>query len=296
MTNIKSPIYIVSKGRWESRYTAKALEWMSVPYFIVVEKQEYRQYAKVIDKKKILVLDKKFQEDYDTCDDLGDTKSKGPGAARNFAWQHAIDVVGSDYHWVMDDNMLFFLRMNRGERIIMKTGKFFKCVEDFIDRYENVYISGLNYKMFSPGAEFRPPFFLNTRIYSCLFIRNDIPYRWRGRYNEDTDICLRVLKDGFCTVQFNAFLCEKLRTQVVKGGNTEEFYAHEGTMPKSQMLVDLHPDVSRIVWRFGRWHHYVDYSRFKKNKLIRKKGYNYTKDINEYGMKLIDNTKKGKRQ
>jgi len=27
-------------------------------------------------------------------------------------------------------------------------------------------------------------------------IRNDIPYRWRAKYNEDTDLSLRVLKDG----------------------------------------------------------------------------------------------------
>ena len=31
------PIYIVSKGRWESRYTSKALEKMRVPYYIVVD-------------------------------------------------------------------------------------------------------------------------------------------------------------------------------------------------------------------------------------------------------------------
>ena len=36
--NPKYPIYIVSKGRWESRLTSKILEKMNVPYKIVVEK------------------------------------------------------------------------------------------------------------------------------------------------------------------------------------------------------------------------------------------------------------------
>ena len=53
--NPKYPIYIISKGRHESRYTSKALEKMRVPYHIVVEPQEYDDYASVIDPKKIYV-------------------------------------------------------------------------------------------------------------------------------------------------------------------------------------------------------------------------------------------------
>ena len=37
----KYPVYIISKGRWESRLTVKALERMQVHYRIVVEPQEY---------------------------------------------------------------------------------------------------------------------------------------------------------------------------------------------------------------------------------------------------------------
>ena len=56
--NPKYPIYIISKGRWDSRLTSKALERMGVPYKIVVEPQEYDNYASVIDKKKILKVKK----------------------------------------------------------------------------------------------------------------------------------------------------------------------------------------------------------------------------------------------
>src|SRR5687767_14144816 len=34
------PIYIISKGRCDSRLTSRALEWIKVPYHIVVEPQE----------------------------------------------------------------------------------------------------------------------------------------------------------------------------------------------------------------------------------------------------------------
>ena len=283
--NPKYPIYIVSKGRWESRLTSKALEYMRVPYSIVVEDREREPYASVIDPAKILVLPHRYLEEYETCDAWGGRKSRGPGAARNFCWDDAIGR-GSEWHWVMDDNLDAFHRLNKGIKEEVADGTIFKCAEDFIDRYENLALAGLNYYSFCKATDAVPAFVLNTRIYSCLLIRNDIPYRWRGRYNEDTDLSLRVLKDGWCTVQFNSFLCGKVTTQRMKGGNTREFYEGEGTLPKSQMIAALHPDLARVVWRFNRWHHHVNYNVFKQ-KLVRKQGVVIPAKNNEYGMRLV---------
>lgn len=285
--NPEYPIYIVSKGRWESRLTSKALERINVPYKIIVEEQEKDLYASVISEEKILVLPKNYLQEYETCDELGDTKGKGPGAARNFAWQHSIEM-GAKRHWVMDDNIASFNRLNRNLMCKVSSGTIFRASEDFVNRYENVAIAGFNYDFFAKAKEQIPPFVLNTRIYSLLLIKNDLPFRWRGRYNEDTDLSLRVLKAGMCTVQFNAFLQEKATTQTLKGGNTDEFYAKEGTLPKSQMIADLHPDVAKVVWRFNRWHHHVDYRAFKKNKLQRIKNIYIPDVVNNFGMKLVE--------
>jgi len=284
--NPKFPIYIVSKGRWDSRLTAKSLERIHVPYRIVVEEQERDSYAAVIDPKKILVLDKKYQREYDTCDDLGDTKGKGPGPARNFAWDHAV-ASGAKWHWVMDDNIRTFYRLNKNLKIPVADGTIFRCMEDFAQRYENVAMVGPNYASFAVRKKSHPPFILNTRIYSCNLIRNDLPYRWRGRYNEDTDLSLRMLKDGWCTVQFYAFLQMKIATQLMRGGNTDEFYIREGTEAKSRMQVKLHPDVSRLTWKFGRIHHQVDYSSFlRKNKLKPRRGLKPKSGVDNYGMRF----------
>lgn len=277
------PLYIVSKGRHESRLTAKALDTMKVPYLIVVEEQEREAYASVIDPKKVLVLDPEYQRQYDTFDDLGDSKSKGPGPARNFVWEHSIDA-GHPWHWVMDDNIKGFWRFNRNLQIRMQTGAGFRAMEDFCLRYENVSMAGPNYYMFVPRKRRQPPFSVNCRIYSCNLIRNDTPFRWRGRYNEDTDLSLRMLKAGWCTIQFNAFLQWKMTTQTIKGGNHAEFYSGEGTLPKSRMQVEMHPDVSSLVWRFGRIHHHVDYGPFKQNPLIRRETVALPQGVNEYGM------------
>lgn len=280
------PLYIVSKGRSDTRLTSKALEAQGTPYFIVVEPQEFDDYAAVIDPKKILILDMSYKDRYDTFDDLGDTKGKGPGAARNFAWDHSIKN-GYEWHWVMDDNIRRFQRLNNNMKITVEDPSFWRAQEDWVLRYKNIAMAGPNYCMFAPRKTKLPPFVLNTRIYSCNLIRNDVPYRWRGRYNEDTDLSLRMLKDGWVTVQFNAFLQEKMVTQSIKGGNTAEFYAKEGTMAKSKMQVAMHPDVSRLTWKFGRWHHEVNYRPFKNNRLIKKSDAEIPDEPNEYGMKLV---------
>ena len=285
----KYPLFIVSKGRWESNYTHKALAKMQVKHFMIVELQEYDFYKETTDEDycTIMLLNHNYQTNYDTCDNLGDNKSKGAGASRNYAWDVSMQQ-GFDYHWVMDDNIRYFARYNNNTKSPVADGTIFRCMEDFVERYSNVTMAGPNYEFFVPrkkGNKKRPPYFLNTRIYSCNLIKNNVPYRWRGRYNEDTDLSLRMLKDGNCTILFNAFLQKKLQTQIVSGGNTKDFYETEGTKPKSNMQVNLHPDVSKEVIRFGRPHNYVDYSSFKKNKLKRKDNNKVYNKVDNYGMR-----------
>lgn len=282
------PLYIPSKGRSEYMMTSRALTDMGVAHYVIVEPQEVEKYQKAAQGLSctVLSLDMTYKEKYETCDDLGLTKSTGPGPARNFAWDHSISQ-GHKWHWVMDDNIKCFRRMHRNERIKILSGAFWRAMEDFVLRYKNVGMAGPNYTMFAFGASKLPPFIINTRIYSCNLIRNDLPFRWRGRYNEDTILSLDMLKAGWCTIQFNAFLQEKIRTQTISGGNTQEFYAKEGTLEKSKMQVRVHPDCSKLVWKFQRWHHHVDYTRFKKQKLIRRDDIDIPSESNDYGFKLV---------
>jgi hypothetical protein len=282
----KYPIYIVSKGRWDKRLTADALQEMGIDFRVVVEQPEFDNYANAVGESRVLVLPQAYLDEYETCDDLKDTKGKGPGAARNFVLDHS----KSERHWVLDDNIDGFYRLNRNLKVKCLTPSIFRAAEDFVDRYENVPLAGFNYAMFAKRKDSPPPFVLNTRIYSCLLVSNSIKHRWEGRYNEDTHLSLRVLKDGDCTIQFNAFLANKVRTQTMKGGNTDMFYANEGTLNKSKMLEDLHPDCSRVVWKFDRWHHFVDYNQFKRNLLVRKTGLTIPEGVNNYGMVLVENS------
>ena len=295
------PLYIPSKGRGDYMVTSKALTKMGVRHYVVVEESDRLPYQKSIDVMKLLatlvILDMSFKENYELCDNLGLSRSTGPGPARNCAMEHS-KGNGFDWHWVMDDNIRGFFRLNKNLKVPCDSPSLWRAMEDFCLRYKNVSMAGPNYFFFAPRKTKQPPFVTNTRIYSCNLIRNDTGFKWRGRYNEDTIISLDMLKAGWCTIQFNAFLQDKMETQKLKGGNTSEFYhaegtvskgekyADTGTLAKSQMQVAVHPDVSTLVHKFGRIHHHVDYSRFKKQKLIKKDNIETGSKVNNYGMQL----------
>lgn len=285
----KYPIYVVSKGRYDFKgNTSNFLSRMGVKHYIVVEPQEVELYKQNMNLNfcTVLELDMKYKEEYDVFDaEMSKGFGCGPGAARNFVKDHSMGL-GTKWHWVLDDNIENFDRYWRGHKIYSHSPEIFSTVEDFVDRYENIGQAGLNYSKFCTGMSHQKPYTMNTRIYSFILNRNDLDYRWRGTWNEDTDLSLRILKDGWCTVQFNQMLAAKMTTQKVKGGNTAEFYKDNGTFLKSKMLENMHPDVAKVVWKFNRWHHEVDYSGFKQELKIKDEYKNIEEGINEHGQEM----------
>ena len=283
----KYPIYIISKGRADSRLTSKTLDELNVPYHIVIEEDEYDAYAENISKDKILVLPDGFRTNPKLA--LGDAAGRVGGSipARNFVWEHAV-ASGAKRHWIMDDNIRHFYRVHQNKKTIVTSGNVIRACEEFTDRFTNVAMSGMNYQYFVPASQKKRPYTLNTRVYSCILLRNDLPHRWRGRYNEDTDLSLRILKDDHCTILFNAFVCGKMTTLVMKGGNTDNVYI-DGDKRRTfaEALKEQHPDVTEVVWRYNRWHHHVDYSQFSKNKLIFRDDYVKKSGVNEMGMQMV---------
>lgn len=275
--NPEHPVYVISKGRADTRLTSRAFEKMRLPYRIVIEPQEYPQYSAVIDPAKILTL---------PFSNLG----QGSIPARNWVWDHAV-TEGHRKHWIVDDNISDFYRFNRNLKVPVRDGAIFRVMEEFAARYANARIAGPNYEALVLRRDGKtPPFRLNTRVYSCILIDNACRHRWRGRYNEDTDLSLRVLKDGDCTILFNAFLANKAATMRYGGGNTDELYRQDATfdgrLEMARSLQRQHPDVVKITRKWGRWQHQVDYRPFRGNKLIRKPGVVIPPGINNYGMVL----------
>jgi len=248
----KYPIYVISKGRWEKRLTTDALEAMGVNYHIVIEEQEYDNYAKHISKEKIIVLPTTLP-------------FNGSGVpARNYVWEHSIRG-GHKYHWILDDNLDGFYRFNRNRKERVKSGYIFQHIENMVEKHNNVVMAGMNYFMFIPEISVRRPIIKsNTRIYSCILLRNDMTERWRGKYNEDTDLSLRFLKQGYATFLFNNYLCNKITTLTMKGGNAT-IYSGTGVEAKLKSLIEQHSDVVKGTIKYGRPHHQVNYKSYEKN-------------------------------
>jgi TET-associated glycosyltransferase-like protein len=273
--NPRYPVFVPTKGRWESRLTIKALERIGVPYTAFIEAQEYDNYAAVIDPKNLHVMPH---------------RDKGLVVTRNYIWDYA-EALGTSRFWTIDDNVIDFWRLNNNRKLRVHSGAIFTAMEDFVERYENVVIAGMNYFMFIAQKYKYNPIRPNTRVYSNMLIQTDAkdpngkPYRNEGFYNDDTDLCLRVLKDGLCTILFNAFLIEKSVTMTVKGGMTPH-YEGDGRYKMAKELQEKHPDVTKITRKWGRWQHSVDYRPFKMNKLIKRADAVIPEGVNNYGMVL----------
>jgi DNA mismatch repair ATPase MutL len=61
----------------------------------------------------------------------------------------------------------------------------------------------------------------------------------------------------------------------MKGGNTDELYKKTNErLEFAQSLESQHPDCVKIIRRYNRWHHSINFNYYKKNKLIKKNDIN----------------------
>ncbi len=267
------PVYIPSKDRSDvDRYTTMDLFVRDqLPFTLVVEEPEADAYADRWPEAEILVLP--FVD-------------QGLFVTRNWIKDHSI-ANGDKRHWQWDDNIRRMERMYGGKRIVVRSGIALAVCEDFTDRYLNVAISGFNYVMFFPETNTMPPFQANCHVYSCSLILNETPHRWRVLYNDDTDMCLQVLSDGWCTILLNAFLADKLWTRQMKGGNTDALYQGDGRNKMARSLERMWPGVVTVDRRYGRPQHVVAFNWQKfDTPLIRDPDVEIPAGVNEYGMQL----------
>ena len=259
--NPKYPVYIISKGRFDNPITAKSFLDNDIPFLMAIEPQEYDSYRKNIPERFLIKTPFK---------NLG----LGSYPARNFCWDHSVEQ-GYKKHFIFDDNIRGFAILRKGIR--QYDVNYLNCLNalaDFTDKFENVAISGYNYEMFVTKNTSKA-FTINGHVYSGMLIKNDIPYRWRLKYNEDVDICLQVLDAKLCTILLNSFLIRKVSTTAkMKGGNQDELYQgnkFEKKVLKSKSLEMVWPQYVKTVIKFNRPHHHVSWNKYFRHPLIKKK-------------------------
>lgn len=259
--NNKYPIYIVSYKRYDSLITVKSLLYCGVKDFYVVikpEKSEIENYTKCLKKlgieDKLLIVPKEFLE-------IEEKKGNGNSIPqRNYAYTHSIQN-NFKWHWCLDDNIKDFFRREQGQQTKMKTGFMFYFVEQYLKRYKNVNLASLQYNHLSPAGGHRSIIIKNSKVYSCILIKNSNNIKWRGTYNEDIILTLDTLLEGKSTLTFQNFLCGKKSTGSTKGGN-QEAYKGEGQQKKIDFLMKIHPTYCKEIVRYGHPHHKVNYNPF----------------------------------
>lgn len=244
MIELRYPVFVPSKGRATQAMTPRFMLDEGVPFRLVVEPSEVDAYAAAFPDARLLVTPR------DEMRLLG---------VRNFIRDVSVEE-GHARHWQFDDNIRRMFRYHAGRRHPCDARFALAMVEEFTDRYTNIGISGFDYETFARGAA--PPYRLNVHVYSASLVSNEMPYRWRLLYNDDTDLCLQVLAGGLCTVQFCAFLAEKGGTMKLAGGNTEDLYQGDGRLRMARELERMWPGVVRVDRRFRRPQHVVKWSRF----------------------------------
>lgn len=277
LLNPKYPVYVISKGRSSCCLTADILVKDVTPFRLVVEPQEKHLYAEKYGEERLLVL---------PFSNLG----LGSIPARNWVWEHSISE-GFEKHWILDDNMRRFYRRYQAKKIPCRAGLALRMCEDFFDRYENVGIAGLNYEFFCIENKKMPPFFLNAHVYSCICILNKLPFRWRGRYNEDTDLCLQALSQDWCTMLVNAFSVAKMQTMAMKGGNTDELYKGDGRLKMARSLERMWPGIVKVVRRFKRPQHFVNWNIFTTMPIRKKEFQSIDENIGKIKLKQLKEIK-----
>lgn len=292
----KYPIFVISYNRAKNNKTSKTLANFGVYHYLIIHKEqiaEYKQFLTPEQKKytAILEFDDKYKYQYETCDNIPHSvKNAGSGAERNFAWDYSIKL-GAKAHWLMDDNIKNFMyiagickRNNTYVRRICNKEKFWELfpeAEKFFDKYENLLMMELTQNDFCIQVS-KLKYMLNTRCFSCNLIWNDMPLRWRGRYNEDVILSYDIMNAGYCIASYKGILKQKQSTReavggnhAVKSGDTNSLYSDgfdykHSSADKTNLLLKVYPQYFRKVIKYGRVHH--DYIR--------------NKDMDIYKMKL----------
>lgn len=201
---LKYPVYIPSKGRFKNNLTANLLLKYKIPFYLVVEKNDYNSYSANFSRENLLCLE---SSDYGCV-----------SHARNFIKNHA-NAAGYKYHWQMDDDIRGFIEVKGRSTITDDAISILSDVERFSDQYSNLAITSLNSDVF--GRLATKDFDVNKFAYTCMLILSNAPCTFTPGTEEDLDFNLQCLTQKLCTVKFNKYLFRWSTTGTREGGYTE---------------------------------------------------------------------------
>jgi hypothetical protein len=275
----KYPIFIISKGRYfrnrkyQAPKTAQYLDKIGVEYTLVVEEDEYDLYNKSVHSNNLDAMPNWWKKKQNENGNYGSIP------VRNFV-HHGVSIqytADLGRYWILDDNIGEYFWLDNNLRYKVRSPIAFRYVEDCADNFKNVALASHQYKMFSSPTDYRNVVQYNGRAFSSILINTKIPTLnkegdiWRGKYNEDVDLSLRMLKtDDWCTLLFTGMTCDKEQTGKAKGGN-EDIYKEDANASgklKTEALFKYHDETDfKVVHNYGRIHHKINVEKFEEKPL-----------------------------
>ncbi len=212
------PVYIPSKGRAETATTPKLLEQVNIPYTLVVEQQEARDYIKHFPNARVTVLNESH---------------RGIAYARNAILEYArSDHPG--WYWMIDDDIKQFYRL-QDTIFLNDTARVLEDVEKLVNQHQRLAQATIGRKN---RTKQKLPLCWNVSCCGCVCNHADRVGTYREHVQEDTDMSLQVVSAGYMTVQFNHIvLSTPLRGQ--NTGGLQEAYARKDPLEWSQNLVNI---------------------------------------------------------
>lgn len=258
-------IYIISKGRPHCT-TAQTLEKMNFKgdWYIVCGNNDATLQA-YQDRwgARVLVFDWYEQvKTSDVLDPFGfDNKGSGCVPVRN-AVAEISRGKGELRYWEFDDDYTrFYMIEKNGKKWGMLTGRAF--LDELKKLSSFAHKCGLANMGFCVGSDSRPETVLEIgrRVFNAHNLPTDpaLITPWRGRMNEDLINAIDTYKRGRSEYFVKYMMLTMEMTQTTGGGNTE-IYQEDGTVRKTAYAVMVDPLNVKLVRKFGRYHHRVNWN------------------------------------
>jgi len=224
------PIYIPSKNRAKTCVTADLLQRESVPFLVVVEPQDYKDY-KLLYGDAVIVLPKDNQ---------------GLAYSRSWIKTHS-KQAGDIFHWQLDDDIKRFMIRENGKNIISTTIHALSTIEEFISQYKNIGAAGPTYTTFAFSR--KTQYGVNKQVCSCFISLNSINAWWRDDTIDDTDYSMQILSSQYwCTLLFYRILIDVLPVGNNPGG-LDTIYNSDKFVKKQQRLTEYWPGAFKLAYK-----------------------------------------------
>lgn len=279
---IQYPISILSYGRYNENKTSKYLVECKIKHYIFVEECEYdlymnNYYNKLNEEDKYLVNIINTHKDFHLY-------NLGGSPVRNYILDYWLNE-GYDRVWMLDDNIKYYNRYNKGVKNKIYSDLIFSSIENYINEYDNVGICSHNLNGFITTGNSRSVIVLNEKHYSSLLLLTDKQFRFKHKYNEDVLISIDYIISGKINFCFNHILFEKNTSGKDTGGNTNTIYMN-GTNEGYKRKYDYLYEELKKMYQYGLINIDCDLDKFIYSKPMKSKDISH---VVEYKKIIVDN-------